>query len=174
MNILLNKNELLYALQSLIKITPSRTTLPILHSVLFEGKNNVLIIRGTDLEVSMKIILKTSFDDFTPFVISLKKLNEIVNEINDEEINILIEDKKINIKTSIGSYSLMSKNPEEFPSWTETKKENNINFIKQELNEIINKTLYAVSKDGTKTGGTHFDIQNRIGEREVVICTGAF
>lgn len=34
--------------------------------------------------------------------------------------------------------------------------------------------LYAVSKDGTKTGGTYFDIQNKIGEREVVICTGAF
>ena len=34
--------------------------------------------------------------------------------------------------------------------------------------------LYAVSLDGTKTGGTHFEIKNRIGEREVVICTGAY
>jgi len=34
--------------------------------------------------------------------------------------------------------------------------------------------LYAVSQDGTETGGTHFEIKNRIGEREVVICTGAY
>ena len=34
--------------------------------------------------------------------------------------------------------------------------------------------IYAVSQDGIKTGGTHFEIKNRIGEREVVICTGAF
>lgn len=34
--------------------------------------------------------------------------------------------------------------------------------------------VYAVSKDGSKTGGTHFEIQNRIGEREVVICTGEY
>ncbi|HIA37187.1 MAG TPA: hypothetical protein EYM84_06625 [Flavobacteriales bacterium] len=34
--------------------------------------------------------------------------------------------------------------------------------------------LYAVSQDGQKTGGTHFEIKNRIGEREVVICTGAY
>jgi len=34
--------------------------------------------------------------------------------------------------------------------------------------------LYAVSQDGTETGGTHFEINNRIGEREVVICTGAY
>ena len=34
--------------------------------------------------------------------------------------------------------------------------------------------LYGVSEDGTITGGTHFEIKNRIGEREVVICTGAF
>ena len=34
--------------------------------------------------------------------------------------------------------------------------------------------LYGVSPDGTKTGGTHFEINNRIGEREVVICTGSF
>ena len=36
MNILINKKDLQNALQSLIKITPTRTTLPILHSVLFE------------------------------------------------------------------------------------------------------------------------------------------
>ena len=34
--------------------------------------------------------------------------------------------------------------------------------------------LYAISKDGTETGGTHFEIKNKIGEREVVICTGSF
>ena len=34
--------------------------------------------------------------------------------------------------------------------------------------------LYAVNGDGTKTGGTHFEIKNKIGEREVVICTGEF
>lgn len=34
--------------------------------------------------------------------------------------------------------------------------------------------LYGVSLDGTKTGGAHFEIKNRIGEREVVICTGEY
>ncbi|MBL4658502.1 MAG: hypothetical protein JKX73_10910 [Flavobacteriales bacterium] len=34
--------------------------------------------------------------------------------------------------------------------------------------------LYGVSKDGTETGGTHFEIKNRIGEREVVISTGRY
>ena len=173
MNILLNKNELQVALQALIKITPSRTTLPILHSVLFESENNFLVIRGTDLEVSMKVLLKTSFNEFPPFVISLKKLNEIINEIKDEEINIFIEDKKINIKTKIGNYSLMSQNPEEFPSWTKTKKEKNISFSKEELNEIINKTLYAVSKDEIKPAlqGVLFD--NKEEKLNIVATDGA-
>ena len=34
--------------------------------------------------------------------------------------------------------------------------------------------LYGVSVDGTKTGGAFFEIKNRIGEREVVICTGSY
>ncbi len=34
--------------------------------------------------------------------------------------------------------------------------------------------LYGVSVDGTKTGGAFFEIKNRIGEREVVICTGEY
>ena len=34
--------------------------------------------------------------------------------------------------------------------------------------------LFGVNIDGTKTGGTHFEIKNRIGEREVVICTGRY
>ena len=34
--------------------------------------------------------------------------------------------------------------------------------------------LYAMRSDGTKTGGTYFDIENKIGEREVVIFTGVY
>ena len=98
MNIILNKNDLQKSLQNLIKISPSRTTLPILHSILFEKEENYLIIRGTDLEISMKIKLNIETTDFTSFVVPLKKLNEIVNEINDKEINISIEkENKINI-----------------------------------------------------------------------------
>ena len=160
MNIILNKIKLQTALQNLIKITPSRTTLPILHSVCFDIEEENIIVRGTDLEVSMKIKLNKNVDGFSPFVISLKKLNEIVNEINDKEIIISLENNnKINIKSSYGIYSLMSKNPEEFPSWTNIKKENKISFNKEELNEIINKTSYAVSKDEIKPAlqGVLFD-----------------
>ena len=107
----------------------------------------------------MKIKINTSFNNFTPFVVSLKKINEIINEINEEEIKIQIENNNIKIKSSIGSYSLMSKNPEEFPSWTNVKKENFILFNKKELENIISKTLYAVSKDEIKPAlqGVLFD-----------------
>ena len=174
MTISLNKKELQASLQHLIKITPSRTTLPILHSVLFEEEEGFLIIRGTDLEVSMKIKIKINIKDFTPFLISLKKLNEIVTEINEETINISVKDKnKITIKSSIGVYSLMSKNPEEFPSWTKIKKENKINFKKEELNDIINKTLYAVSKDEIKPAlqGVLFDCEKE--KLNIVATDGA-
>ena len=174
MNIILNKNDLQKSLQNLIKISPSRTTLPILHSILFEKEENYLIIRGTDLEISMKIKLNIETTDFTSFVVPLKKLNEIVNEINDKEINISIEkENKINIKSSFGTYSLMSKNPEEYPSWTKTSKEENIKFNKNELEEIINKTTYAVSKDEIKPAlqGVLFD--NNQKKLSIVATDGA-
>ena len=173
MNILINKKDLQNALQSLIKITPTRTTLPILHSVLFEKDNNNIIIRGTDLEVSMKISLKASHNNFKPFVVSLKKLNEIINEINDKDINIKVDDNnKINILSSYGIYTMMSKNPEEFPSWTKIKSNNHLTFEKKELQEIINKTLYAVSKDEIKPAlqGVLFDNKEKL---NIVATDGA-
>ena len=173
MNILINRSALQSALQNLIKITPTRTTLPILHSVLFEKDKNNIVIRGTDLEVSMKITLEASHNNFSPFVISLKKLNEIINEIDDKEINIKVDDNnKINIISSYGVYTMMSKNPEEFPSWTKIKNNNYLTFEKFELQEIINKTLYAVSKDEIKPAlqGVLFDNQEKL---NIVATDGA-
>ena len=54
MDFCLNKIELLDALSTLIKITPNRTTLPILSTVFIKTKNGEgLVLRTTDLEVDM-------------------------------------------------------------------------------------------------------------------------
>tara|TARA_A100001011_G_C14320485_1_gene850351 strand:- start:8924 stop:9811 length:888 start_codon:yes stop_codon:yes gene_type:complete len=103
----------------------------------------------------------------------VKKLNEIISEINDKEIKIKIDDNnKINIISSYGVYTMMSKNPEEFPSWTKIKNNNFLIFEKKELQEIINKTLYAVSKDEIKPAlqGVLFDNKEKL---NIVATDGA-
>ena len=59
MNFSLNKNELTDALITLIKITPTRTTLPILSTVLIKTEGDVGVkIRTTDLEVDMEFLIQ--------------------------------------------------------------------------------------------------------------------
>ena len=63
MKILFNKTVLLNILQNLLKITPTRTTLPILSSILFESTEKGLFVRATDLELSMKVRISEEIEE---------------------------------------------------------------------------------------------------------------
>ena len=58
MDFCLNKLELIDALSTLTKITPNRTTLPVLSTVLIKTKGNEgVVLRSTDLEVDLEIFI---------------------------------------------------------------------------------------------------------------------
>lgn len=159
------------ALQMLIKISPARTTLPILNSVLFNASNARLEIRGTDLEVSMKIKISSKIIKEGCLIIPIKKLNDITNEMPDGKIEIeQKENNKIEITSEFGNYLLTGTTIDEFPSWTKIEEYKEISIDSNILKKLITKTAYAVSKDEIKPAlqGVLFNIE---GESLRVVST---
>ena len=58
MDFSINKNEFLSALTTLSKITPNRTTLPVLSSAFIRAEENKISIRTTDLELEMVFFIR--------------------------------------------------------------------------------------------------------------------
>lgn len=171
MKISIEKLDLQKALQILIKISPARTTLPILNSILFDANDNQLEIRGTDLEISMKIKISATIINEGCLVIPLKKLNDITNEMPEGKIEIeKKENNKIELTSEFGNYSLMGTAMDEFPSWTKIENSKEISIDSDILSKLIANTMYAVSKDEIKPAlqGVLFNIE---GESLKVVST---
>ena len=60
--ITVNQSNLQKALQHLSKATPTRSTIPILNSILMVAKNKTLTLRATDLEITIITEIPSTVD----------------------------------------------------------------------------------------------------------------
>ena len=151
MDFTIEKESLLSALTTLSKISPSRTTLPILSTVLIKtiDVGNVLL-RSTDLEVEMEIKVEAKVLEEGETCTPIYKLLEITNTITEASISLNVnETQRMRIKTSTGKYLLMCNKTEDFPDqreFNDKPKKHSAGFLR----ETIKNTLYACSKDELK------------------------
>jgi len=156
------KSSLQQALQQIGKVTSTRSTLPILSSVLLSVKDDKLSLRATDLEISQIIHIPASISEPGEAAVTHRMLLEIVSEIPTGEIAIHIdESNKVHINTEFGSYSIMGKPPEEFPSLPSIDDHQTVKLPASILRRVIEKTAFAVSRDELKPSlmGVLFDFR---------------
>ena len=147
-----SKNELQSALQKLSKATPSRSTLPILNSVLINVSENETTIKSTDLEITVIVKMPASIESVGSVAAPLQMLLNITNELPDE-MRVALEvdvENKISISTDYGNYNIVGKPAEEFPNTPTIESEKTINIGSGVLKDIIEKTVFAVSRDDLK------------------------
>ena len=151
----IKKQTLLSTLQLLSKVTPTRSTLPIINCALLTVKGAVLNIRATDLEISISINCETEEMEEKntegSVAINLNKLLEITNVLPKEKIDFYVSDiGKVNINCKNGQYTIMGQSKEEFPSEQIVKNGTIFDIGEKELMNIINNTSYAASRDDLK------------------------
>ena len=121
-----SKTELQQALQKLSRVSPTRSTLPILSCVLIEASNERTTLRATDLELTVELEISVSIEKEGSIATPLKQLLDITNELAETRITISADDRnRIEIQTDMGVYNLMGKPPEEFPA-SQTQKQQRI------------------------------------------------
>ena len=151
MKISTSKSELQSALQKLSKATPTRSTLPILNSVLFMAENEGVLLRTTDLEITIIVPLDASLENTGSAAVPLHTLLEITNELPETRITITIDaQNRVELSTEIGVYDLMGKPADEFPAIPDVDNQKSLAMDTSVMRDIIANTSFAVSKDELK------------------------
>ena len=146
-----SKKQLQSSLLKLSKVIPSRSTLPILSNVLFSIKENESILRATDLEVSLKVKLPTSVERIGDVTVPVHSVLGVINEYNeDTRLTFEVLENKIIISSDKGSFEIMGRSAVEFPNEPERPNNKPINIEASVFSDIINKTIFAVSRDELK------------------------
>ena len=151
MDFSIEKEALFDALSTLSKINPSRTTLPILSTVLIKATGDKSVsFRSTDLEIEMEIKVDGKVLEQGETCAPIYKLLEITNAITDSSVSVNVnETQRMRINTSTGKYLLMCNKTEEFPEERvieDVPTKVSTKFLK----ETIKNTVYACSKDELK------------------------
>jgi len=117
MKIECEKNKLKNAIIAAEKVTAKNPTLPVLSLVVLETKNNNLIIKSTNLEVGLEVVVPAKIINPGRVAIEAQILNQLLNSLTqDEIIELEVINDNVLVKTNKSSTILKSQNSEDFPN----------------------------------------------------------
>jgi len=144
-----SQKELITLLGSMQPICNKRTTLDVTESILFHVTPRELVLKATDLEISLQanMDIQTDSAETESFLISGKRIFELTKEL-DGEIQFSLSDGKLSLQVGGIDLALNIKDPQEFPPFPE-RIENFMEVESSFLLGLINKVAFLIPQNNT-------------------------
>lgn len=158
-----NKNNLLSHIQKVSKVSLTRSTMPILNSILFDVQDNQLTLRSSDIEITMNTTLTVEGKEDGSVALPTRIIYDIISEAEEGELTLSADsDGNSTLKSGKGVFEIMGRPGDEFPSLPNISNFNDIEIENSILRRMIQKTMIAVSKDELKPAlmGVLFQIKH--------------
>lgn len=144
MNLIILKENIKKALNSIERSISENSNLPILKNVLVKTDNNKIILSATNLEIGTTHIVSGKIIENGRVTVPMQVLNSLVNNLTAERINLEKKDYNLIIKTDNYEAVIQGVNPEDFPIIPTIKDINNKITVKSEVfNNALNKVINA-------------------------------
>lgn len=157
------KENLLKALNSVVKGSSTKTPMPILEGILIQTNDNEIKLTSYDLEVGIEYVIECDVKTQGSTVVNAIMFSEIIRKLPNTEIYIKINNKNLlEIECEGALYKLAVMNPEEFPEIPKIEIENSIEIEQSLLKNMIRKTIFATSTEDSRPifTGSLFEIEN--------------
>ncbi|HHL72633.1 MAG TPA: DNA polymerase III subunit beta [Bacteroidetes bacterium] len=147
-----NKTDFFVALQKVIGVIPTKTTIPILGNILLRLEDETLFVSGTDLEISIKTSCTVYDTEEGAVAVPGRKLFEIIRELPEIPITLAVDDSNnITLSTDKGMYRFVGETDDQFPQIGVEDAETSFSIVAEKYMRMIDKTAFAVSTDELRT-----------------------
>ena len=149
------KGEFLRGLTRIQTIVEKRNTMPILANVHIEvrkdGKDGVLELGATDLEVGIRSLHATDVKKPGRVTASAKKLYEILRELPDEPVQVeATPNSYLSLRCARAAFDIAGNAAEEYPALPALAPGETVTVPGLLLGQMIERTMYAASADETR------------------------
>lgn len=143
----INKQSLVQLISIAQKAISNRTSMQILEGLLLIAKDNILVLKATDTEISIETKASCMVEEEGSIVMNSSLFGEIIRKLPNSMVHIKIENKKVFIECEQSSFEIMGQNPEEYPLLPEVKSQEKIEVPSDILVTSFKQTGFAVSND---------------------------
>lgn len=153
MHFIIDKNQLVYAIQDVSKAVTSKTTIPILTGIKLDVEKNGITLTGSDSDITIQVFIPSSERDHewikilkTGKIVLPKYIIEIVKKLPSNEIEFIMKDQlTVLIKSGLSEFRLNGFDAEEFPVLPQIEEDHSFTIQSQLLKTMIRQTIFAVS-----------------------------
>ena len=140
------------ALSIVSKAVSSRTTVPVLKSILLEAKeDNTLKLSASDLDFSIQKTIDADVKDPGSIAVNAKLFSDIVRKMPEDMYFEVDENGKVSIQTHYSTFNIVGTPASDFPGIADIEEpEDTLSFNKQIFTEMIRKTGFCASIDETR------------------------
>lgn len=150
MNFVISSASLLNNLQGIAGVLSTSNTLPILDNFLFEIADGNLTVSASDLETTMRTVMKVDeAQEEGKIAIPAKLLLDVLKNLPDQPCSFVINTEKLSIEIAYdnGKSSMVGFNGDDFPRTPALENSNKIKLSGSILSNAISKTLFATGVD---------------------------
>ena len=145
---IVEQKPLMNILSSMQPICTKRTTLITTSYILFQVGHKELVLKSTDLEISLQssyLMPHADVDDVTAFLVSGKRIFDIVKEL-EGDIEFILDDNQLVLKSGSVTVALNIKDAQEFPPFPE-RIENLMQLDSQRFMLMLNKVAFLIPQN---------------------------
>jgi len=156
MEVKIQRDELFKSVSRVQSIIERKSSMPILSSILLSASGSKIHISATDLELGFQQVISGNVIKEGSLTISGRKLFEILKESKKPEFHIKgKENNWVFMSDDIARFELACLPADEYPTFIEPEDVAMVEIDGEMLSEMINKTIYSVTKEeaGFKLSG---------------------
>lgn len=142
--------ELVKKMNAISSVVPTRTTMPILSTVLIGAKDADIYFSATDLDISVRSKVAGTVEEEGAIAAPARKVAEIVKSLSGKEVSLTVAEEKLTIECGKSRFVVNGRKPEDFPTLPKQESKTTVRIDPELLSRLINKTIYAVSTDLTR------------------------
>lgn len=174
MKIIFDKQNLMNAINIVLKAVPSKTTMSILECILIDATTEEIKFTANDMELGIETKVKGEIIERGSLAIDAKIFSEIIRKLPDSEVIIETDSSlRMSISCEKAHFNIAGKNAEDFSGLPDIMKDKFIFLSQFTLREIIRQTIFSIAPaDSTNKimSGILFEIMS--GNMKVVSLDG--